>query len=244
MPLCQIWTRVKRSKSKARGRQKHGSDRQGESDVREEPERHSPCGEVVVKAVPMIADYIVPLMGGLENLCSDLSLRFVSSPELDQIMAGTPTLHIRAGAEPVGDDLYVKALGKVHFGLYAAPNYIASRGMPKDIPDLARYSYVVHDRAWNRVPWEKWLVTHVPDAHIFLYSDCENAHRVAISSGHCLGFLPSSALIHFPNLVEVLPPHPEWSAAMWLVTHADTMRSDHLADITRSIGDRLARVWG
>ncbi len=219
------------------------NDKQSGTGLRGEPESQSPCGEVIVKSVPMIADYVVPLIGGLENQCSDLSLRFVSSPELESITPLTPTVHIRAGTRPAGEALFVKPLGTLHFGLYGAANYVARLGLPQGYDDLGRFGFVVHDRAWNRVPWEKWLVAHYPQAHIFLYSDCENAHRVAISSGHCLRFLPSSALLNFPNLVEVLPPHPEWSAQMWLATHAETMRKPHLANITQSIGERLARVW-
>ena len=205
--------------------------------------RPSPCGEVIVKSIPMVADYIVPLVGGLENICSHLSLRFVTGTERSKIEAGAPVIHIRGGAAPTTPGLYVRPLGLLRFGLYGSASYLGDMGIPQDYADLHRYSFIVHDQSRNRAPWEKWLTKLHPQAHIFMHSDCENAHRVATISGHCLGFLPASALLYFPNLIEAVPPHPGWSTQMWMVVDEQSMSYSHIAEIVNNLGDRLSCVW-
>ena len=49
--------------------------------------------------------------------------------------------------------------------------------------------------------------------------------RVPPPGGMGIGFLPSRAAREDAGLVEIMPPLPEWDAALWVVTHVDLHRS-------------------
>lgn len=202
----------------------------------------NPCSEVIVKAVPMVADYIIPLLGGMDAAMK-VSLRYIADMRLSALEPGAPIIHIRGGTRPVSLGAEVRALGSLRFGLFASQLYLSQRAMPKGPQDMAGHSFIAHDRDRNVPPWEAWLTKTSPDAHYFLRSDCEIAHRFAVSSGHCMGFLPASALLNYPDLVEIETIGPGWEVMMWLVVDEQALQQDCLTLAADLLTRRLRQVW-
>ncbi len=63
-----------------------------------------------------------------------------------------------------------------------------------------------------------------PQAGTFRTSE-PAALAAALRAGAGIGFQPVYQAVQDPDLVEILPPRPEWDAPLWLVTHVDLHRT-------------------
>ncbi|MFV0411436.1 MAG: hypothetical protein ACK5LJ_17590 [Paracoccus sp. (in: a-proteobacteria)] len=140
---------------------------------------------------------------------------------------------IRTGAEPEGDRLAVRWLGRIGIALVATS---ARKGTPEGPADLARFEFACIDVMNNDTPWAIWLFSHVDAPRRIFRTNEESMVRHAIKSGNCAGFLPISSLIWSPELRELMPAQDEWIAPLWLY-------HDRGADETcRGIGRDMAAI--
>ena len=56
-------------------------------------------------------------------------------------------------------------------------------------------------------------------------ANADNVLRDAVFAGAGMGFLPCWEVTGRDDLVQVLPPRPEWESPLWLVTHVDLHRT-------------------
>jgi DNA-binding transcriptional LysR family regulator len=64
----------------------------------------------------------------------------------------------------------------------------------------------------------------------------------AIRAGAGIGFLSVYEAQNDPDLVEIMPPRPEWEAPLWLVTHVDLHRTPKVQAFLAHI-KAAARNW-
>ncbi|MEY4982711.1 MAG: hypothetical protein RIR62_977, partial [Pseudomonadota bacterium] len=60
--------------------------------------------------------------------------------------------------------------------------------------------------------------------------------------GAGLGFLGAAQAAQHPDLIEVLPPRPEWDAPLWIVTHVDLHRTRKVQAFLAALKD-AAKGW-
>lgn len=175
--------------------------------------------EVIVHTVPLIADFAVPFVMHVAGNHPRISWRYRAGFGIADLSATPGAVHIalRAGARPPDlPGLRVQALGRLAFGLYATPEYIREHGM-LDGTNAARHVLVTHDFHRDHAVFDHWATDNLRGISVGLRTNDETAHRFAIRSGRCAGFLPLSAPIYMPSLTEITPPHPNWRVAFWLV---------------------------
>lgn len=204
---------------------------------------HDQADTITINTVPMVADYVLPLLIGIVQSYPQVILRYVPTMQRFDIDQGSLTLHIRGGPKPVVTGADVRFIGNLRFCLFGSSAYLAQHGLPRDVADLARYGFIIQDRHAMMTPWERWLHQTLPEARITLRSDCDISHRLAVSLGHGLGFLPMSALLFFTDLVEVMPALDAWTAPMWLVVDHGSLAHPMIADTTDKLHQRLAELW-
>ena len=103
--------------------------------------------------------------------------------------------------------------------------HIARMGKPVDEADLSNHQFVSADDPKSRAPFNQWLFETVGQDKVVFRATDANIIKEAVLAGAGIGFVPKSELRHYPGLVEVLESKPEWSAALWLVTHVDLHRT-------------------
>lgn len=195
------------------------------------------------KAVPMIADYVMPILTGLAYDYPTLTMSYTAGMDYVEMKPGAKVLFLRGGPLPNAPDTASWSLGFLHFRLYGSPGYIERMGLPKDATDLQRFGFVTHNQFINRAPWERWLLRTHPKLMPVLRSDSEIVHRQAVAFGHCLGFLPISALLLYTSLIEVFPDQPEWNSEVSLVTHIEALKDPLFSQITETLVQRLRAAW-
>ncbi|WP_415233440.1 LysR family transcriptional regulator [Pseudorhodobacter sp.] len=182
-------------------------------------------GELIVTSIAEISRQLSGVMVAFGAEYPSLILRFLTGQRLFRLDFGEAHVAVRAGAAPSEPDYVVQPFMVLHHGLYAAPSYAAAHGLPKTDAELAAHHFVVNDNAESRAPYNHWLRTLVPPAALGFRAAEPAPIYDAICAGAGLGFIPRIAAPQYPELIEVMPPRPEWSSNLWLVTHVDLHRT-------------------
>lgn len=181
------------------------------------------AGDLVVTTLPEMAALVLPAFSGLLRDHPDLRLRLRPETRVLRLELGEAHVAIRAGARPVEPDAVVQPLRVLPSALYAHPDYLARAGRPSDEADLAGHAFVGPEDPDSRAPFFRWLRRALPQARLVCRTDEASAQMDAIRAGLGLGFVPVP--LAAPELVQVLPPRPDWEVQLWLVTHVDLHRT-------------------
>lgn len=200
------------------------------------------AGELTVTSIAGMADLLVPLLGSFQDAFPLVQVRFLTDMRVFRLDYGEAHVAIRAGAAPEEPDNVVKPLAQVRTGLYAAQSYAKRHGLPKDESDFAGHRFVCADNEASRAPFYRWLRAHVPDSAITFRGTEPAALIEAVEQGAGIGFVSAYKAATNPNLVEVLPPRPEWEAPLWVVTHVDLHRTRKVQAFLAHLKE-VARDW-
>ncbi|MCK8482867.1 LysR family transcriptional regulator [Aliiroseovarius sp. S2029] len=195
-------------------------------------------GNLVVTALPGFSARLAPVLTDFQSRHPDLRVQLLTGARLFRLEYGEAHIAIRAGTAPQEPDNVVQPFLDVAFGLYAAPCYVERYGMPVE-KTLDRHRFVGPEETNSRAPFMRWLAQVVPSADISFRVSDDVAMQEALLAGAGLGFAVHGAL---PELVEVLPPRPEWVSHLWLVTHVDLHRSSKVQAVLAHLKD-AARHW-
>ena len=181
-------------------------------------------GELVVTSIAGIAELLTPVFKDFVDQHPDVTIKHISDMRLFRLDYGEAHVAIRAGAQPEDPDYVVQPLVKMHWALYAAPDYVARRGKPASPADFARHRFVGPADPDNRAPFYRWMRSHVPtEAIMHRVSDME-ANVAAVTAGMGIGFIRTRDA-EAMGLTEVMPTQPEWDSPLWIVTHVDLHRT-------------------
>ncbi|WP_096784486.1 LysR family transcriptional regulator [Rhodobacter sp. CZR27] len=196
------------------------------------------AGELVVTSLAGFSPLVTPVLASFQEKHPGVIVRFLTDMRLFRLDYGEAHVAIRAGAMPEEPDNVVQPLVRMRHALYAAPAYAARQGLPSGPQDFGLHRFVGADVP--RAPYHRWMRDHVPADRITFRASEVAALEDAVRAGAGLGFLPVMSAAG-SDLIEILPPRPEWEAPVWLVTHVDLHRTlkvqsflNHLKEAARS----------
>lgn len=183
------------------------------------------AGELTVTSISGLSDLLVPVLAAFQDLYPLVRVRFLTDMRVFRLDYGEAHVAIRAGAAPEEPDNVAQPLAQIRTGLYAAQSYVDRHGLPHNESDFANHRFVCADNEASRAPFYRWLRATVPETAISFRGTEPAALDQAVTEGACIGFVSCYKAMANPNLVEVLPPRPEWDAPLWMVTHVDLHRT-------------------
>jgi DNA-binding transcriptional LysR family regulator len=131
-----------------------------------------------------------------------LSLELVSGARPVDLKKGEADLAVRVGA--IADkDLVARKLCESGWALYAADAYLARRGAPRDLDDLAGHDVIGLDPSLARVPAAQWLEARIANANVVMRSREVTDMLAAALSGVGLCALPCMVADVEPTLVRL-----------------------------------------
>jgi DNA-binding transcriptional LysR family regulator len=200
------------------------------------------AGELIVTSIAGVAHLLTPVLHRFQSDHPEVIIRFLTDMRLFRLDYGEAHVAIRAGAAPEEPDNVVQPLTRLRTGLYASRGYADRYGLPQTETDLPRHRFVGSDHADSRAPFLRWLRERVPFEAVTYRTTEPAAMEAAIIAGAGLGFLVAAQAAHHPDLIEVLPPRPEWDAPLWIVTHVDLHRTRKVQAFLAALKD-AAKGW-
>ncbi|MFQ6547255.1 LysR family transcriptional regulator [Aestuariibius sp. 2305UL40-4] len=182
-------------------------------------------GDMVVTSLTSLSPLLAPVLADFQEENPDVRIRYLTGDRLFRLEYGEAHVAIRAGAAPDQPDNVVQPFMHQQMRMVAANAYVAARGKPGSVEDLANHRMIGHDSATSRAPFNIWLRNNVPDEAISFRVTDNRAMGDAVLSGAGIGFLPVWEYERHDGLVEILPAMTDWAAPLWLVTHVDLHRT-------------------
>lgn len=199
-------------------------------------------GELVVTSIAGIADLLTPVMVGFQEKFPDVRVRFLTDMRVFRLDYGEAHVALRAGNGPEEPDNVVQPLTRMKAGLYAARSYVDRFGKPASEAEFPGHRFVCTDAEVTRAPFHRWLRATVHADQIAYAATEAAALEEAVRQGAGIGFMMSFRAGEDANLVEVLPPRPEWESALRIVTHVDLHRTRKVQAFLTHLKD-AAKGW-
>ncbi|WP_309664300.1 LysR family transcriptional regulator [Tabrizicola sp.] len=199
-------------------------------------------GELVVTSISGVADLLTPVLVSFQQKWPGVQLRFLTDMRVFRLDYGEAHVAIRAGAGPEEPDNVVQPLARISTGLFASKSYVAAHGAPASEAEFDGHRFVCSDNEATRAPFHRWLRAVVRPEQITYASSEVAALEAAVRMGAGIGFMSAFRAAGSPDLVEILPPRPEWEAPLRIVTHVDLHRTRKVQAFLSHLKD-AAKDW-
>lgn len=207
--------------------------------------RDRPQGELIVTApVGFGATWLAPRLGGFMDAYPDVTLRLL----LDDRELDLTTLEAECAIrlwEATHADLVQRKLMSVTTSLYASPDYLGRKGVPRTPEDLNSHRIIAYGaRSGDPMKVLDFSLTlgredgkpRTPDLAINNIS----AVVKAVSAGLGIGGLPDYLAQREPQLQKVLHDHPGPDLDVFFIYPADLRRSKRIAAFRSYLVERAA----
>ncbi|WP_093153967.1 LysR family transcriptional regulator [Aliiruegeria lutimaris] len=195
-------------------------------------------GELIVTSIPVLSPRLSPLLVEFSEAHPEIRIRFLTDQRLFKLEYGEAHVAIRAGTKPDQPDNIVQHLADEDMALYATRAYVESHG-PLVEGEWDGHRFVTTDEMNSRVPFYRWMFENVPgDLITFRASEQRSVHD-GILAGAGIGFVLVKDAETNPDLVQMMPPKPEWNSRLWLVTHVDLHRTAKVQTMVKFLKERI-----
>ena len=198
----------------------------------------SVTGELIVTSVELIAPLVTRAIARFCVKHPEATVRYVASGRILQLAYGEAHLAVRAGSKPDHPDNVVRPFLPLRSTFYAHTRYLERYGIPKTEEELNDHRFVSHEDP-TRTPFFSWLESAVPAKNIVLRSESQRVLAESLLAGIGIGFMPVFQAKANKDLHEVMPPRPDWSVPLWLVTHTDLHRIAKVRAISQALKEVL-----
>jgi DNA-binding transcriptional LysR family regulator len=186
-------------------------------------EDERPEGEVKLAMPGGMANFCLPRIGPLLKKNPGLLLRFLTGPEVLNLIRREADLAIRI-VKPNQKELVSKRIGTLELGFYANVSMFELTAPPKRVNELAPFPFVaLHPDSASDA--ENALLAEVRNgARVRVLYRTWSSAFTAIGGGVGIGILPTFYAKENPNLVRILKDHSA-RIPIWLAYHPDLRKS-------------------
>ena len=147
---------------------------------------------------------------------------------------------IRASDSP-GETLIGRRLADLNWAVYARADAPATAEERADPSALYKRTWVTLGDHLGYVKAARYVRDHVDPERIALRSSAVLGLTEAVEQGIGIGPLPCFIADQRPGLVRLLPPRPEFSTGLWILTHPDIRHAPRVRAFMDFCGGELAR---
>jgi DNA-binding transcriptional LysR family regulator len=142
---------------------------------------------------------------------------------------------------PKEPDLVARKVAHLGFGLFASPAYLAARGKPRSVAEIARHDHIGFVERGPLPGYLRWLRGLVPQARFVVSASSLHPMFEAARAG--LGIVTGTIalLSRDPNLVRILPRARPPGVDVWLTVHGDVRRNPAVAAVYDGLTELFLR---
>ncbi|MEW6090861.1 MAG: LysR family transcriptional regulator [Pseudomonadota bacterium] len=177
-----------------------------------------------------------------------LELEIVTDPRLASVgqapKIGNPLKDVDVAlrlARPTQGDMLMRKVGDMAYALYASPAYIAARGQPSQMQDIAGHDLIGFPRSETPLGPIWWFSRAEKSARIALRSSSVSARAAAAREGLGLAALPCIMGDIESGLVRVFGPDVLGSLELWLMARNDLAQLAHVRAVMEFVVDAVRR---
>jgi DNA-binding transcriptional LysR family regulator len=182
-------------------------------------------GTVRISASEMIGiEVLPPIVAQLQTDHPDLTIELVLTNSLQDLLRREADIAVRM-TQPKQELLVARRVGTIELGLHAHNSYLARRGTPQTLADLAKHALIGFDQETPFLRGAKKLVPGWEREAFALRADSDAAQMALLRSGAGIGICQIPIAARDPSLTRLLPQHVAIPLETWLVMHEDLRNS-------------------
>ncbi len=204
------------------------------------------AGLVRVTCAETIATHILaPCFATLHQQHPDIMLELIPSPRELSLAMREADISVRL-RHPDQHDLVVRRIGRLGFGLYGCPEYLARHPNMNFEEGCFGQQIITQSEDIQDASQTSWLTDMAPNARVTMQTSSHEAAVLAAVHGGGLACLACFRADHEPGLIRVDVPSAVPDAGIWLVVHQDNRQMprirvvlNHITDCVRSRMEQL-----
>ncbi|MCC5968994.1 MAG: LysR family transcriptional regulator [Pararhodobacter sp.] len=197
-------------------------------------------GIVRLSASEVVGAEILPsVLGNLLAIHPALEVELVLSNRNDDLLHREADLAVRM-TRPAQTGLVARKIADVRIGLFAHTRYLAARGTPRSVAELAGHVLIGPDR--DSVALAALAEAGIARRMVQFRCDRESAQINAIRAGMGIGALQAGIARAAPDLRPVLADRLSFGLECWLVMHADLRNNARVRLVTEYLSAHLPRA--
>jgi DNA-binding transcriptional LysR family regulator len=179
-----------------------------------------PSGLVRVTTTDTLVEMVTPMLASFRSAHPEITLELAASNAIFNLSRRDADAAIRPSTD-VPDLLVGRRVATVSFATYGAAGYLKNRA-----PKLAldRHDWVAPDDSLAHLKPAQWIAASIPAERIAYRASSLMALQYAARAGLGLALLPCYMGDSDAELRRVAPPHRDFDAGLWLLTHPDLRR--------------------
>lgn len=178
-------------------------------------------GTIRITASDVITVEVLPaIITELHAAYPELTIELMSSNRIEDLLQREADIAVRM-QRPSQGVLIARRIGDVELGMYAHKDYLARRGRPARIDDLAGHVLIGFDK---ETAFIRSMKTKLPDVHrelLALRTDSDLASLAMLRAGFGIGYCQIGLARNNPALVRLFPKRISLKLDTWLAMHED-----------------------
>ncbi|MEO8729255.1 MAG: LysR family transcriptional regulator [Rhodoferax sp.] len=199
-------------------------------------------GTVRVSASEVVgALHLPPIFAALRRRHPGITIELALSNAVADLLQREADIAVRM-TEPLQDALLAKRLPSVELGLYAHRDYLAKRGVPMSMANLAEHDVIGFD---TETPQLRGMVRRYPTfsrSAFALRTDSDIAKHAAVRAGFGIGMCQVAVAQRDPVLTRVLADQVSVELGLWIVMHEDLKSSAHCKVVFDALASGLSAL--
>lgn len=178
-------------------------------------------GAIVVTSLDWLADFLtVPITARFGALHPLVSIELLNETRVFNLSRHEADIAFRFGKFEQ-EDLVVRKVADVSYGLYAAHDYLERFGPPDIAAGCRGHSIIMLHEAAGRVCYRDWLAALAPKAHVLLRTNSVQSHIAPAEASIAMAVLPRYIADQKPCLKRIETHQPEPVQTIQMGVHAD-----------------------
>jgi len=182
-------------------------------------------GTVRVSASEVVGvELLPPIIAGLQQEHPQLKVELVLTNRVQDLLRREADIAVRM-TRPKQEVLVARRVGDVVLGLHAHKDYLARRGTPRALSDLASHSLIGFDEETPFLRAARKAVPAWKREAFSLRTDSDIGQLALIRAGCGIGVCQVVLAKRDPSLVRVLPRQLQLKLETWVTMHEDLRSS-------------------
>jgi DNA-binding transcriptional LysR family regulator len=178
-------------------------------------------GALRITANEVMGNALTPGLAEFRTLYPHVTVELILTDEVLDLAKGEADVAIRGGRTLADSELISRKFAEIDWGLYCSRDYAARKGVPSTPQDLCDHALIAGDGGLEDLPIMQWVTAHAPDATPLSRSNTITNLLYQAKAGIGIAALPCLTADIHGDLMQCVPPSPEFSTMTWIVTRPD-----------------------
>jgi DNA-binding transcriptional LysR family regulator len=198
------------------------------------------AGTIRISASETMAAWVLPdILARFHLLEPEVSIELVASDQTENLLMREADIAVRM-FQPSQVELIARKVASVKLGMFASQSYLARKGTPRNLNDLADHVIISGDINSDILDGFRGAGINVTRDFFSFRCDSRLVQWQMVLAGFGIGFIHEDIGLQRPEIVRLLPEVPFGELPIWLTSHAELRTSRRVRRVYDFLVDALS----